>query len=102
MAENGRLEPEGHQRDDQRFDEQEQRQNAGELSDIQRGPRHRRQQQRPQCLVLAFAVENTRQRQRAGKRNGDPQDRRGGGAVGAALLHESEGKYQHAENREER
>ncbi len=75
-----------------------------ELADVDGRPRARRQQQRPERIAVTFALERPAERERAGKRDRDPEN--AGGRIPyrasiAALAHERHGKHHHARDGEE-
>ena len=101
MREQRRLEHQRDQRNDGSLDGREQQHDAGQLADVEGRPVDRRHQQRADCLALPLALERPAERQRAGERNGDPQDSRGRALDCPAFLDEAEREDQDARDGEE-
>src|ERR1043166_1252333 len=98
-----RLEQKTHQRHEQDLSGKQERDDAKQLSDVDRRPICRGHQQRAQRLRLPFALERASESECSGKRNRDPED--AGGAIFRRLsfLDQREGKEQHArDGKEER
>jgi hypothetical protein len=89
-----RVEQEADQGDQHQFDHAEQNQDAEQFADVDRWPVRRREHQGPQRLGLAFTFERAAERERAGKRDRNPQNACGRVFHRPALTHQGEGEDQ--------
>ena len=101
LREERRLEQQRDERNEHDLAGQEERHDTQQLADVDRRPGGWRQQQGAQRFRLPLALEGPPERERAGKRDRNPQDPRGAVLRRAPLAHERKGKDEHARHGEE-